>query len=289
MIPRYPFGRTGHLSSRAIFGAAALWNVSQARADAALELLLAYGVNHIDTAASYGESEARIGPWMKRHRRDFFLATKVEERTYRPAWESIRRSLQRLQVEQVDLLQIHNVGDPQVWETVMGPGGALQAVLEAQQQGLTRFIGITGHGTLIARLHLQALERVDFDSVLLPYNYAMMQNPQYAADFEALMAVCQARNVAVQTIKSITRRPWGPRPQTRTTWYEPLEDQADIDAAVAYVLSRPYLFLNTVGDLDLLPRVLDAVARFRPDQPPIRTMAAVAAERALEPLFTGPM
>lgn len=289
MIPRYPFGRTGHLSSRAIFGAAALWNVSQARADAALELLLAYGVNHIDTAASYGESEARIGPWMKRHRQDFFLATKVEERTYRPAWESIRRSLQRLQVEQVDLLQIHNVGDPQVWETVMGPGGALQAVLEAQQQGLTRFIGITGHGTLIARLHLQALERVDFDSVLLPYNYAMMQNPQYAADFEALMAVCQARNVAVQTIKSITRRPWGPRPQTRTTWYEPLEDQADIDAAVAYVLSRPYLFLNTVGDLDLLPRVLDAVARFRPDQPPIRTMAAVAAERALEPLFTGPM
>lgn len=289
MIPRYPFGRTGHLSSRAIFGAAALWNVSQARADAALELLLAYGVNHIDTAASYGESEARIGPWMKRHRQDFFLATKVEERTYRPAWESIRRSLQRLQVEQVDLLQIHNVGDPQVWETVMGPGGALQAVLEAQQQGLTRFIGITGHGTLIARLHLQALERVDFDSVLLPYNYAMMQNPQYAADFEALMAVCQARNVAVQTIKSITRRPWGPRPQTRTTWYEPLEDQADIDAAVAYVLSRPYLFLNTVGDLDLLPRVLDAVARFRPDQPPVRTMAAVAAERALEPLFTGPM
>lgn len=289
MIPRYPFGRTGHLSSRAIFGAAALWNVSQARADAALELLLAYGVNHIDTAASYGESEARIGPWMKRHRQDFFLATKVEERTYRPAWESIRRSLQRLQVEQVDLLQLHNVGDPQVWETVMGPGGALQAVLEAQQQGLTRFIGITGHGTLIARLHLQALERVDFDSVLLPYNYAMMQNPQYAADFEALMAVCQARNVAVQTIKSITRRPWGARPQTRTTWYEPLEDQADIDAAVAYVLSRPYLFLNTVGDLDLLPRVLDAVARFRPDQPPVRTMAAVAAERALEPLFTGPM
>lgn len=289
MLPRYPFGRTGHLSSRAIFGAAALWRVSQARADAALELLLAYGVNHIDTAASYGESEARIGPWMKRHRQDFFLATKVEERTYRPAWESIRRSLQRLQVEQVDLLQLHNVGDPQVWETVMGPGGALQAVLEAQHQGLTRFIGITGHGTLIAHLHLRALERVDFDAVLLPYNYAMMQNPRYAADFEALMAVCQARNVAVQTIKSITRRPWGSRPQTRTTWYEPLEDQADIDAAVAYVLARPYLFLNTVGDLDLLPKVLAAVARFRPEQPPARTMAVVAAERALEPLFTGPM
>ncbi len=289
MLPRYPFGRTGHHSSRAIFGAAALWNVSQARADAALELLLAYGVNHIDTAASYGESEARIGPWMKRHRQDFFLATKVEERTYRPAWESIRRSLQRLQVEQVDLLQLHNVGDPRVWETVMGPGGALQAVLEAQQQGLTRFIGITGHGTLIAHLHLRALERVDFDAVLLPYNYAMMQNPQYAADFEALMAVCQARNVAVQTIKSITRRPWGTRPQTRTTWYEPLEDQADIDAAVAYVLSRPYLFLNTVGDLDLLPKVLAAVARFRPEQPPTRAMAVVAAEQGLEPLFTGPM
>lgn len=289
MLPRHPFGRTGHESSRAIFGAAALWNVSQARADAALELLLAYGVNHIDTAASYGESEARIGPWMKRHRQDFFLATKVEERTYRPAWESIRRSLRRLQVDQVDLLQLHNVGDPQVWETVMGPGGALQAVLEAQRQGLTRFIGITGHGTLIAHLHRRALERVDFDAVLLPYNYAMMQNPQYAADFEALMAVCQARNVAVQTIKSITRRPWGTRPPTRTTWYEPLEDQADIDAAVAYVLSRPYLFLNTAADLDLLPNVLAAVARFDPERPPARAMAVVAAERALEPLFTGPM
>lgn len=285
MIPSLPFGRTGHISTRTIFGAAAFADVSQEVADATLELLLQYGVNHIDTAASYGRAEERIGPWMKRHRDDFFLATKVEERTYKPAWESIRRSLKRLQVEQVDLLQLHSVGDPADWDTVMNPGGALEALLEAQQQGLTRFIGITGHGTQIARLHLRALERVDFDAVLLPYNYPMMQNPQYAAGFEALLEVCRARNVAVQTIKSLARGQWGKYPHTRTTWYEPLEDQEDIDSAVHWVFAtRPEVFLNTTGDVFLLPRILDAASRFDPTAP-IPDMASIAAARQMKPLF----
>ncbi|RME82941.1 MAG: aldo/keto reductase [Caldilineae bacterium] len=285
MIPTLPFGRTGHLSTRTIFGAAALADVTQQEADATLELLLEHGVNHIDTAASYGRSEERIGPWMQRHRRDFFLATKVEERTYDRAWQSIRRSLERLRVEQVDLLQLHNVSDAETWEQVMGPNGALQAVLEARDRGLTRFIGITGHGTQIARLHLRALERMDFDAVLLPYNYPMMQNPQYAADFRALLQVCEARNVAVQTIKSLCRRPWGRKPQTRATWYEPLEEQADIDKAVHWVLAtQPRVFLNTVGDIHILPRVLDAARRFDPGQP-VPDMSALARRLGMEPLF----
>ena len=285
MIPTLPFGRTGHLSTRTIFGAAAFWDVSQKIADATLDLLLEYGVNHIDTAASYGRAEERIGPWMKRHRHDFFLATKVEERTYKSAWESIRRSLKRLQVEQIDLLQLHSVGDPVDWETVMNPGGALEALLEAQRQGLTRFIGITGHGTKIARLHLRALERVDFDAVLLPYNYPMMQNPQYAADFETLMQVCRERNVAVQTIKSLARGPWEKNPHTRTTWYRPLEKQEDIDNAIHWVFAtRPKVFLNTSGDVSLLPLILDAASRFD-SAAPIPDMAGLATALQMKPLF----
>lgn len=286
MLPTLPFGRTGHNSTRTIFGAAAFWDVSQKQADATLDILLQYGVNHIDTAASYGRSEERIGPWMKRHRQTFFLATKVEERTYEAAWHSIRRSLKRLRVDYVDLLQLHNLGEPSDWETVMNPGGALQALLEAQQQGLTRFIGVTGHGTQIARLHLRALERVEFDAVLLPYNYPMMQNPQYAADFQALMDLCQQRNVAVQTIKALARGPWGQQQPDRTTWYAPLENQADIDAAVHWVFAtQPTVFLNTAGDIELLPRVLDAASRFDPAAP-LPDMAALAARLHMTPLFT---
>ena len=217
MIAKRGFGRTGHLNTRTVFGAASLGQVTQAQADQTLELLLRYGVNHIDTAASYGDSELRIGPWMPEHRKQFFLASKTGERRYREARDQIRRSLERLQVDQLDLIQLHNLVDPAEWETAMGPGGALEAAIEARQQGLVRFIGVTGHGLTVAAQHRRALERFDFDSVLLPYSYVLMKNPQYAADFEALMAVCQQRNVAVQTIKAITRRPWGQRPQTQAT------------------------------------------------------------------------
>jgi aryl-alcohol dehydrogenase-like predicted oxidoreductase len=287
MIAKQPFGRTGHMSTRIIFGAAALGNVSQAEADRTLELLLQYGINHIDTAASYGDSELRIGPWMERYRSQFFLATKTTERTYQKAKEEIHRSLERLRVNQIDLIQIHSLSDPQEWETALGPGGALEAMIEARQQGLVRFIGITGHGVNIAAMHKRALERFDFDSVLLPYNYLMMKNPRYAADFEALLALCQERNVAVQTIKSLARGPYeaygGDR--THATWYKPLEDQADIDKAVHWVLGRPGIFLNTVGDIHILPKVLDAASRFDGRRPSEEEMEALIAKEQMEPLF----
>jgi aryl-alcohol dehydrogenase-like predicted oxidoreductase len=284
MISKMEFGRTGHLSTRILFGAAAIGWVSQAEADATLDVLLGYGINHIDTAASYGEAELRIGPWMKKYRKQFFLATKTEERTRQGAWESIQRSLERLQTDQIDLIQLHNLSNQEEWEVALRPGGALEAMIEARQKGLVRFIGVTGHGTEIAALHLKALEKFDFDSVLLPYNYAMMKNLQYRADFEKLVERCQARNTAIQTIKSLTRAGWGERLHTRNTWYEPLEEQPDIDLAVNYVLGRSYLFLNSLGDIHLLPRVLDAASRFV-SGPTDEQMAEMAARVDLQPLF----
>jgi aryl-alcohol dehydrogenase-like predicted oxidoreductase len=283
MIEKIPFGRTGHNSTRTLFGAAALSRVSQAEADQTLEVLLEYGVNHIDTAASYGEAELRIGPWMSQHRQDFFLATKTGERTYEKAREEIYRSLERLRVDAVDLIQLHNLVDPQEWEVAMGENGALQAAIEARAEGVVRFIGVTGHGTTIAAMHKESLEHFDFDSVLLPYNYWMMQNPQYTADFEELVTLCQKRNVAVQTIKSIARGPWGDKAQNRATWYEPFEEQVDIDRAVHWAMNRPNFFLNTAGDIHLLPLVLDAASRFEP-----ATQLEVddeVAELDAEPLF----
>ena len=262
MIPKLAFGRTGHLSTRALFGAAALSEVTQDEADKTLELLLEYGINHIDTAASYGEAELRIGPWMAKHRQDFFLATKTEKRTYAGAKEELRRSLERLQVDYVDLWQMHFLIEEDDWQTAMGPGGALEAFIEAKEQGLARFLGITGHELRVTSFHKRSLERYDFDSVLLPYNPGLMKNPAYVEGFETLMSMCQKRNVAVQTIKSISRGPWNDKERIRATWYEPYEDQAQIDTIVHWVLSRPGIFLNTVGDIYILPKVLDAVHRF---------------------------
>jgi aryl-alcohol dehydrogenase-like predicted oxidoreductase len=284
MIPTQPFGRTAHQSTRIIFGAAALSRVTQDEADQTMETVLRYGINHVDTAASYGEAELRLGPWMERHRERFFLATKTGERTYGGARDQIRLSLERLRVPQVDLIQLHNLAHPEEWDVAMGPDGALRACVEAREAGLVRFIGVTGHGTGIARMHRRSLERFDFDSVLLPFNYPMMQNPQYAADFEALLALCQERNVAVQTIKAITRAPWDDRPHTAATWYEPLQEQGDIDLAAHWVLGRPGVFLNTVGDIHILPRVLDAGARFT-QAPPDEALARLVAQREMAPLF----
>jgi aryl-alcohol dehydrogenase-like predicted oxidoreductase len=285
MIQSIPFGRTGHNSSRALFGAAGLGTVTQAQADRALEQLLAYGVNHIDTAASYGESELRIGPWMPSHRNNFFLASKTGDRSFQAAKDSIHRSLERLQTDHLDSIQLHNLVDPLEWETAMGPGGALEALIEARAEGLVRFIGVTGHGLTVAAQHKRALEQFDFDSVLLPYSHVLMQNQQYAHDFEALMLLCETRAVGVQTIKTITRRPWGERPQTTGTWYEPLEDQADIDKAVHWALARPGVFICTAGDVDLLPKVLDASNRLA-DRPSDSVMQSLLEHRQMAPLFT---
>jgi predicted aldo/keto reductase-like oxidoreductase len=223
---------------------------------------------------------------MERMRDRFFLATKTGERTYQGARDEFHRSLERLGVAAVDLIQLHNLVHPDEWETAMGPGGALEALVEAREQGLVRFIGVTGHGSTVASMHRRSLQRFDFDSVLLPYNFPMMQEPRYAVDFEALLLLCRERNVAVQTIKSITRGPWGSKQQTRACWYEPLEEQADIDRAVHWVLGRPQVFLNTVGDIDLLPRVLDAASRFSTGTSD-EEMQRAAEERRMTPLFAG--
>lgn len=284
MITKQVFGRTGHLSTRALFGAAALGGVTQAEADRTMELLLEYGINHIDTAASYGDSEIRLGPWMAKHRNDVFLATKTGERTYQKAKDEIHRSLERLRVSNVDLIQLHNLAEEDEWRVAMGPGGALEAAIEAKQQGLVKHIGVTGHGWGIAAMHTRSLQRYDFDSVLLPYSYILVQNAQYAADFEKLLQLCQARNVAVQTIKSITQRPWGDDPHTAATWYKPLSDQADIDLAVHWALGNASVFLNTVGDIHVLPKVLDAVSRFE-RRPAESQLQKLIAAREMAPLF----
>ncbi|ACZ41997.1 aldo/keto reductase [Thermobaculum terrenum ATCC BAA-798] len=285
MIGKQTFGRTGHPSSRVIFGAAALSNVTQEEADRTMETIIEYGVNHIDTAASYGESEKLLGPWMEKHRNQFFLATKTEKRTFQEAYDQIHRSLERLRVNQVDLIQLHNLVDPEEWNVAMGPGGALEAAIRAKEEGLVRFIGVTGHGLTVARMHIRSLERYDFDSVLLPYNYPLMQNTDYARDFEELLAICKERNVAVQTIKSITQAPWGDQPRTAATWYAPLTEQEDIDLAVWWVLSRPGIFLNSVGDINLLPKVLDAADRFTGQSPTEEEMQRLVIRRHMEPLF----
>ena len=284
MIERRPFGRTGHLSSVTLFGAAALARASQDEADRALEVLLRCGVNHIDTAARYGDSELRIGPWMAQHRKDFFLATKTGSRTAKEGRDDIHRSLERLRVDHVDLIQLHSLGHPDDWDQAMGPDGVLEAAIEARRQGLTRFIGVTGHGWTIAAMHRRSLARFDFDSVLLPYNVFMADNERYRRAFDEVVAICLERNVAVQTIKSIARGPWATSDRTHTTWYQPLEDQADIDRAVHYVLGVPGIFLNTVGDLRLLPKVLDAASRFE-RRPTDAAMAGMVEGKRLTSLF----
>ena len=285
MIIKQAFGRSGHLSSRILLGAAAFSDVTQAETDAALELALSFGINHVDVAASYGEAELRIGSWISRHGKSFFLATKTGERTVNKAREEFHHSLERLQVDQVDLLQLHNLVDPQEWEIALSPGGALEAAIEAREQGLVRFIGITGHGLTTAAMHRQALERFDFDSVLLPFSYVMVQNEQYRSDFLSLTEICQSRNVAMQTIKSIVHTPWGEYEPNRATWYRPLEKQADIDRAVHWVLGRAGLFLNSVGDVHILPRVLDAANRFI-TPPTDDEMKTQMDKLGMQPLFT---
>jgi aryl-alcohol dehydrogenase-like predicted oxidoreductase len=285
VIAQQQFGSTGHESTRTIFGAAALGSVSQTEADAALDILLEHGINHIDTAASYGDSELRLAPWFAEHRDRFFLATKTGRRDYKSAREEIRRSLERLGVDHVDLIQLHNLVDVIEWEFALREDGALQAAVEARDEGLARFIGVTGHGLTVARMHRRSLDRFAFDSVLLPFSYVQMQDAAYAADFEALVATCAERRVAVQTIKSISLAPWNGREQTTSTWYEPLQEQEDIDVAVHWVLGRPDVFLNTASDVRLLPKILDAASRFE-SRPPDETMDELVARRSLVPLFS---
>jgi aryl-alcohol dehydrogenase-like predicted oxidoreductase len=281
VIEQQPFGRTGHSSTRAIFGAAALMyeHTSRDDADRALELVLQFGVNHIDTAASYGDAERWIAPWLARHPGRFFVATKTEQRERAAAHDEIRRSLERMGVDAVDLIQLHNLVDRTEWETALGSGGALEAAVAAREEGLVRFIGVTGHGLDVAERHLASLAEFPFDSVLLPYNYALMQNERYADVFNELLALCAERGVAVQTIKSLSKGRWRGE-QTAAPWYEPLTDPDEIAAAVAWTLARPGIFLNTTSDVRLLPAVLAAAAA-----PGTRPSDERMDELGMRPLF----
>jgi aryl-alcohol dehydrogenase-like predicted oxidoreductase len=284
MIPRQQFGRTGHESSRVIFGAAALSSVTQDDADRTIEQVIEAGINHFDTAASYGDSEIRLGPWVKHNRDKIFLASKTGTRTAEESYEEIQRSLERLQTDKLDLIQLHNLVDQDEWDTAMGAGGALEAVVRARDEGLVSFIGVTGHGVTVAAQHIKSLGQFDFDSVLLPYSYILMENPQYATDFEELAKLCGARNVAIQTIKAVTRRPWGENEPTTSTWYDPLRDREGISLAMNWVLGRPGVFLNTLGDINILPTVLD-IAQDLTGRPPDEAMQDLVRRYDMEPLF----
>ncbi len=285
MIPTLPFGRTGHESTRTIFGAAAFWETSQKDVDATMDLILQNGINHVDTAASYGQSEKLLGNWIKRNGRPFFLASKTGDRTKQAAYDSIRTSLDRLHVDQLDMIQLHALHEEADWNTAFGPAGAMEAVIQARDEGLVRFIGVTGHGVPVPEFHLRSITQFYFDAVLLPYNHVMMQNPRYAEGFNTLATLCLQRNTALQTIKGITHSPWNDMQHTRTTWYRPLEEQADIDLAVHWVFGNPQVFLNTAGDINILPRTLEAAHRFA-SCPTDEQMHALTNRLKMEPLFT---
>jgi aryl-alcohol dehydrogenase-like predicted oxidoreductase len=288
-IERAPFGGTGHGSSRVIFGAAALSRVTQEKADTALPLLLEHGVNHLDTAADYGDSELRLAPWLARRRAEFFLNTKTHERRGDGARAGLERSLQRLGVDHVDLIQLHNLVEEDEWETAHGPGGAVEALARARDEGLCRFIGVTGHGLRIARVHLRSLERFDFASVLLPYSHVLLRDPDYRRDVEALLAVCAERDVAVQTIKAVARRRWDPDHEgPRFSWYDALPPGDALDRAVRFVLARPRLFLNTSSDLRLLGPTLAAAAGVPgAGAPGPADLDADVAAHGMTPIFDG--
>ena len=287
MIDRMNFGRTGHESSRVIFGAAALGGMSQSRADELLEVLLEFGVNHLDTAAGYGDSELRLARWLAARPGTFFVATKTGERTADGARAGLERSLARLGVDHVDLIQLHNLVEPEEWELALGRRGALAALIRAREEGLVRFLGVTGHGLRIAAMHRRSLERFDFDSILLPYNFVLRQDATYRAEVDALLALCAERRVAVQTIKSLARRRWRDTSQPHYSWYEPLVDSGAIDRAVRFVLGRPQLFLNTSSDARLLRPSLDAAEGIEVGSPADAELEADVVAHGMAPLFDG--
>ena len=286
MLPTAPFGSTGHRSTRVIFGAAALGGMSQQRADATLELIDRAGINHIDTAASYGASEDRLQSFLADHRDRFFLATKTGERSGDAARAELERSLERMGVDHVDLIQLHNLVEPDEWDVAFAPDGAVAALDQARSEGLTKFIGVTGHGLRIATMHLRSLEAFPFDSVLLPYNHSLLGVDDYRADVGALRSRCGERGVAVQTIKSIARGRWADPEEPHFSWYEPLTDTDAIGRAVRYVLAEPDLFLNTTSDARLLPAIFDG-AEGDLTPPTEAEMGSDAVAFGVTPLFDG--
>ena len=285
MISKTQFGRTGHQSTRIVFGGYALSNATEGEANKVLKVLLENGINHIDTAPMYGKSEERIGSWMNKYRTKFFLATKTRSRSYKGAWKDLENSLEKLNVDYIDLWQMHGLTNPQGWEKAMGPEGTLEAFTEARDKGLVKYLGVTGHGSKVPAVHLQSLERFDFDSVLLPYNFLQMQNPRYEKNFNDLVMLCRERNIAIQTIKSVARRPWeGQQRKYNTYFYEPLETQDSIDKAVHWALGLKDSFVITAGDMQILPKILNAAQKYK-IQPTEEEMKTQIKEHDIKLIF----
>jgi aryl-alcohol dehydrogenase-like predicted oxidoreductase len=278
------FGRIGHMSTVAIFGAAAFSQVSQEEADKVMELIIEAGVNHIDVAPSYGQAESRIGPWMPRERGRFFLGCKTMERTREGAWKEMQESLKRLQTETFDLYQSHAITKMEELDAITMKGGALEAFVEAREKGLTRFLGITGHGAQAPQIYLEALRRFDFDSVLFPLNFVQMGNPEYRKFAEELIATCKAKDVGTMVIKHVTKGPWGDKTHTATTWYEPFDKMDEIQKGVNFALSYDVTGLCTPGDTRILPLVLQACENFsRLNKDEMEEM--IESGKQYEPLF----
>ena len=275
-------GRTGHMSSIIVLGVAALWNIGQDEADAAIEKAVNYGVNHFDFSPSYGDAEVRIGSWLMKSKKKVFLGCKTRERGKNQAWESINRSLETLQVDSFELFQLHGVDDTETLNVVLGPGGALEALLKAKEQKMVRFIGITGHRPFV---HIDALNRFDFDTVMFPLNRVHAAHRDDWNNYLPLLEIARQRDVGVMAIKSIAKRPWEENRSYRT-WYEPFEDQTDIDRAVHWVLKKDGIFLNTSSDIHLLPKILDAASRFK-EGPPDEEMKALISQLDMKPIFDG--
>ena len=285
MIEKQFFGKTGHKSSRVIFGAAALGAMSQDRAELTFEILDKFGINHIDVAASYGDAELRLGPILETRRADFFLATKTGLRTKTEAKDQLQRSLERMRVDYVDLIQLHNLTKQEEWKLAMSSDGALEGLIEAKQEGLVKNIGVTGHGTFAASMHLQSLQKYDFDSVLLPHNFSMMSQEQYKNDFEKLYSLARSKSVAIQTIKSIALRRWSQEDkEKRFSWYRPITEKHPLKRAVDYTLSMEGLFLNSSSDATLLEVLLSAAAE-PVLEPSAEEMQNDLRELGMEPLF----
>ena len=260
-------GRTGHLSTIVTFGTAGIGRVTQAQADTAVQRILAHGVNHIDIAPSYGEAMERLAPWMPKIRPDIFLGAKTRERTRAAAQDNINACMQRLGVQEFDLFQLHSVGTMADLDAVTQTGGALEALIDLRDRGLTKWIGITGHGPQAPRVHLEALNRFDFDTIMFPLNATLYRNPQYREDAERLLATAAQKNIGIQTIKMLARGGWGDRPREHSTWYDPHRQQQNIDDAINWLLSQPIHTAPSVGDVTLLPLALDAANRYTPLTP----------------------
>jgi len=279
------FGRTGHMSTVAIFGGAALWDVTQTTADQTMAQIVQAGINHIDVAPSYGTAEDRLRPWLPSMRDDFFLGCKTMERTKEGAAAELRRSLERLGVDRFDLYQLHAVDSMAELDKATAPGGALEAILEAKEEGLLDHIGITGHGLQVSDLFLEALERFDFDSVLLPVSFTMYANPVYRTSTETLLARCRERDVAVMAIKAVARGLWHDKPRTHNSWYQPFDQLEEVEPAVHFSLSQPVSGLCTAGDIRVLPLILRACESYGSPMTTEAQETLIATADRYEPIF----